>query len=598
MSADDIYGGFLVNGRGFLEFNKGQGFKAQFGAEGRAGEDSEALEDVEGNGFTAISNGAGEAVEVVGGNGAGEDSNTSPQSSGIVSGALPLSPIVQPTSVEPIVEDPEDEDIPIRDKARICADRLLSSIIRPDSKDRRRWLFGKMDPEVLTDENYILYRIMHSLRSENFTINSDFLRIHFQVYLSEINKAAGKIDLTSHGDVEGSNEAAYAEGVISHFEYLLTLPELTDDEFFRDFNMYMLYFQQIEGTRILREAYTILEDGKKEGSGRGLKAGFSDAADFTRRSLAAVEGLLHQDEGDGFISLKDSILNEERNKVTKVSDYDKIDELNNHFGGISSGEVITVLAGPKTGKTKFVTRIAHTTAVKYGNNVTFWPIEGGYKMAEAQLRAIHFNHMYNEGRTIRERHQGVDQSHILLNRLNELGPEFASMEEISKHDLINNPEYGRIEFISRDLNLETFIDEIDTSVTSNNSSLLVIDYLQLIHSIKSTASKHEVISRAYQELLSYCKKKNLACILPAQYNQNSLRELDKGNLSDLRTSGGESSEVIRSVDTVISMYASTEDIRSGRVTFLSIPARFSVPFETFTCFADLGTCDFISINND
>jgi len=269
--------------------------------------------------------------------------------------------------------------------------------------------------------------------------------------------------------------------------------------------------------------------------------------------------------------------------------------LNNVYGGIYTGMFYQVIAPPKAGKTKFMSRIVHTTAIKYGNNVSVWAVEGGNENFLAELRAIHFDYTYNTGASITERKYGVDQDAIAHNKFpNE---ELKQLEMSSKLDLASNQSYGNIDFIDRAFNVETFISDIDTSVKSNNSRLLVIDYLQLIGSEKNK-SEREAVAEAYKKLLVYCRQHNIAVITPGQYKQDAFETLvAKGSTADaeMRTSAGTSSEVIRTPDIIFAFWATTQDLANNSMKILSMPCRYNKAFPEINVMVDLGVSQFISV---
>lgn len=492
------------------------------------------------------------------------------------------------------------------DRARIHADSLISTALSPSEHvaELRKKMYSTAIPELFSDENYLIYKVMYKFRSANFTLDAEFLETYLTVNLGEVEKSGGKIDLTKYGEVDGSSALGYIAGVMGHYEELRQKEPLTSEEFDRAYETYLLYYQQIEGLRVYNDSVAILQDGLKSRDTKGFKAGFEDSAHFARRGLADVEGRLDRNEGTGFVSMRDSILNDEdsRVEVKKLAEYGDIDELNKHYGGLYSGSLVTIVGPPKAGKSKLCARVVYSSITTFGQNVTVWPIEGGTKMYEAQMRAIHFHEMYNgsiaRGEKSREEGiWGVSQGAILKKTLANISDKVnvEELERASAMDLVTNPEYGSIDMIDRPFNVDTFLDEIELSVASNGSSIVLIDYMQLI-SAGEKQNTREAIADAYPKLLDFAKKQNLLIISPAQYSQTAVNELSKskGKDMDMRTSIGESSAIMRSSDLVIAMYASAEDIRNNNVSFLSVPARLDQPFEAFSAYADLGSCTYMS----
>ena len=207
------------------------------------------------------------------------------------------------------------------------------------------------------------------------------------------------------------------------------------------------------------------------------------------------------------------------------------------------------------------------------------------------------NSFYNEGADITDRKLGVDQDTIVKGTFP--NNELKELESVSKLDLATNPEYGSVDMIDRPFEVETFLDEIDASVKSNGSQLIIIDYLQLIESARNLGER-ERVSEAYKKLLKYCKTNNVAVLTPAQYKQSSidsLASMDDTAGAEMRTAGGTSAEVFRTPDIIFAFWASTQDLLNNKMKVMSIPCRFNKPFKEIPCYIDLGVCQFVSLED-
>lgn len=486
------------------------------------------------------------------------------------------------------------------EKMRYFSDKVISAIV--GDKSIRRYAIGKLlsstNPRLFRDENFIIFSVIYNYRDriKNITIDTEFLSLYLDNNRKLIEKSSGYIDIHAYGEVEGSEALGYISGVIKHFNRLSGMSDMSEAEFDLNFEKYLVVFKAIEAQKIYAQSNQILIEGLKIG-GKHL-IGFDDSHNYSRRKLAELEGLVDMNQGTGFTSMNDVLMSkkEEGKKPTKISDFDKLEALNKHYGGFYTGNFYEVLAPSKAGKSKFCARVCHTTVVKYANNVTVWAHEGGNEAWTAQMRAIHFDYTYNEGASVADKKFGIDQDTILHDKYP--NQDLRELELASSIDLASNSDYGRVDFIDRPFEVETFLDEIDTSVKANNSKLIIIDYLQLIGSSNPRMTERERISKAYKSLLSYCKKNNVAVLTPAQYKQDSIDALaSKGDTSDaeMRTAGGGSSEVFRTPDIIFAFWASTADIRNNRMKVLSVPCRFNKPFAEIPCYMDLGTCQFVSL---
>ena len=77
---------------------------------------------------------------------------------------------------------------------------------------------------------------------------------------------------------------------------------------------------------------------------------------------------------------------------------------------------------------------------------------------------------------------------------------------------------------------------------------------------------------------------------------DKLMEMKSTDSADMRTAGGVSSEVIRTPDIIFAFWATTQDIANNTMKILSMPCRFNKPFPEIKVYVDLGTCQFISVD--
>ena len=462
----------------------------------------------------------------------------------------------------------------------------------------RHFLFGNARIELFRDENYIIYSLLYNFKDRNITIDEEFVKLSLMRQQSLIEDAsnARKIDINAYGEVDDSVTLGYIGGVMKYFSNLMKDEKVAPDEFQLVFEKYLIEYKAIETAKIYSDSLQIIGDGLK--IGRKVLQGFEASRDYVKNNLARIEGVVDQNKGIGFINMAEVILNPKQEaKSVKISDFGALEELNNHYGGIYTGNLYTVMAPSKSGKSKFCARLAHTAMVNYGVNVSVWAFEGGYEAWTAQMRSIHFDFTYNTGVSATDVKIGVTQGAILHDRFPDGSP-YKELEATSKLDLASNSAYGSTHFIDRPFRVETFLDEIDASVKANNSQMLIIDYLQLIDSEKSM-SERERIATAYPRLLEYCKKSNIAVVSPAQYKQDVVDELQRkkdGEARDMRTAGGGSYEIIKTSDVIFALWASTEDLSNNKMTIMPMPTRFYDAIPEFDIYVDLGYCQFMSLN--
>lgn len=499
---------------------------------------------------------------------------------------------------EMVVEGDDSDILSPEERMRMFVDNILSCCL--GDKGIRNYAIDKLTsvakPQLFRDENYVIFTVLFTYRSKLKRINIDeeFLKLFLNRNRGILQKSRSFIDINAYGEVDGSVELGYISGVLKHFKRLAAMEELSVVDFETYFEKYLVEFKAIETEKAYNQASIILTEGMT--LGRKKYFGFDDSTNFLNRKLAEIKGLVDMQEGTGFTTARE-MLNEEKETVKseKVADWGRLKTLNEVYGGIYTGMFYQFIAPPKTGKTKLCARETHIAAVGWGTNVSVWAIEGGKEAFLAQLRAIHFDYIYNRNVNITERKFGVSQDAILHDKFP--SEELKQLELSSKMDLASNQDYGSVDFIDRPFNVETFLEDIDISIKSNNSKMLVIDYLQLISS-STGLDERKAVADAYKNLLKYCKTNNIAVLSPGQYKQEVMDRLvamKDTSQAEMRTAGGSSSEVIRTPDVIFALWATTQDIANNSMKILSMPGRFSKPFPQVDVITDLESCQFIEV---
>lgn len=482
------------------------------------------------------------------------------------------------------------------------SDNIITSIIKGDdtSKLNRQYLFGQFTPNVFRNENYIIYLILYSFKDKGITPDEDFIKMYLTRNTKIIDNSKEYINITEFNDLDENPNIAYISAVLKKFTRLLTLDGVAQDDFNLLIEKYKQEFSAYEINLAYSQAKLILYDGITIGS--KVLQGYNDSVAYVKKRIADIESILNRTTGAGFIDSRVEAIDdndEKESKPEKIGDFDLITELNDQLGGIYTSIFYNIIAPTKGGKSKFTTRMAHTVAVKYGVNISVWAHEGGYRAWWAQLRAIHYEYMYIRNKSENERVAPLSQKQILNGEYP--SEQIKIMERESMLDLFTNPDYGSINMIDRPFLAETLIEEIETSVQLNQSRFVLVDYLQLIGTNISGKSKPQYIGESYQNLLSYAKKRNVAVCSPSQFKQEFMNEMSKskdGQQHEVRTAGGESSEIIRTPDINIALYATTEDLIRKEMTIMSVPSRLCEPFPDAHIYADLCSCVFSSLDDE
>lgn len=489
-------------------------------------------------------------------------------------------------------------------RAKEAADSIMTVLLHEGEvyQNARKHLYNSLPPSVFTDENYLIYRLYYEFRDRNFSLTDTFIENYYTYHLGDIENASSKIDIQAHGKIEDSYAKGYLAGVLKHYIELKEKQPASDETFFRNIENYRIFRKYGLASKALSNTYEILEEGLRAKGARKTLSGFDDAVSYFKREITTIESQFDDDDGAGYVSLYDAVLNPaQETQITKIGDFGTVNELNVALGGVYTGWLMVVAGPSKAGKTKFCTRQVYDAYIA-GKNISVMPVEGGVQMFQAQLRAIHFHEFHRRNMDDPNSFNfPVSQQVIYQNDWDKLemesGISLREMEMISARDLVENPAYGSIDLIDMNLHLDSFIDVIDGSVTSNKSDMVFIDYMQLI-TFNKGMTRQQALAEAFPKLLSYAKRRNIFILTPAQYNQESVKSMGKGEVGDSRTLIGDSYEIFKSSDVVLAMSGTVEDLKNGLVTFESVPSRLSRPFDKFQVYADFASCEFISINQE
>lgn len=474
------------------------------------------------------------------------------------------------------------------------SDSIMASIIKPDelSKSNRSFAFRSLDAKVFTEENFVIYTVLTKFKEQGITPDVEFMKLYLLRSKKMFKTNGDRINLKAYEDLDEDPIVGYISAVMKQFIRLNGLVTLPEDELKLTIEKYKIEYSNYEMDRALTSARIILHEGMQ--IPRRFLQGTEDAFAFVKNKKAELEGILNKTTGEGFINSRiDGIKDGESQEIELVSDFDLIEELNTLMGGLYTGSLYNFLAPTKGGKSKFTTRLVHTAIVKYGTNVSVWAVEGGYKAWWAQLRAIHYEYMYIRNGDPGMKVPKLTQAQILKNKYP--SEEVKALENASRIDLFTNENYGIVHMIERPFEVESFIDEIETSVQLNESKIVLLDYLQMVD---GENAERENIKKGYQDLLRYVHNRNLCGITPAQFSQEFIKTLASGKdlkTVETRTGGGNSAEVVRTPDYNIGLYASPEDLQRKSMTIMAVPSRMLELFAPIPIYADLGICLFASL---
>lgn len=479
---------------------------------------------------------------------------------------------------------------------------IFASLLHMDdnTRSRRVDLVRAFNSDaVFKNEYFVLFKIIKD-NKPTLKVDKRFVSTYLYANRAEL-LTSSCIDLSGYnGGDSTDDDSAFTQFAECTFELIDTLLrcEISDDDFDNALEAYRLKFCSAQAVSIFETAAVITTDGKR--IGRKTLAGYGDASAYARTELSRVDKIVNKSKRTGIIVY--GVNDQEDGGDTppkRITSYG-ISALDEHIGGIFEGDMVSVQAPTKTGKSKFCTFIAHHAITECHCNVVFWPAENGRKLQELMLRARHFDALFNKNVTsIRDKHLISDS----MIKKNELSSEMKEMEASSYLDLRTNQDYGRFAIIDENFNLDTYLQILDDAVQTIHADFVFVDYLQMIGAGTSKLQKNVCISEAYIQTLQYLKNNKIGGIFPAQFKQTfvtSLKGVETEELGKIETrdSGGESYEVTKTPDVNLALYATIEQLKAGFTTCIPLLSRNFEPFDPFGMNVDFGCCNYKQVKSE
>ena len=259
-------------------------------------------------------------------------------------------------------------------------------------------------------------------------------------------------------------------------------------------------------------------------------------------------------------------------------------------GGISKGELCTILGASGSMKTTYSSNIAYN-AVKKGKNVIFLSLEEQpFQLYCKWLSraSVDLGRNLSTQDIIQHKLNEKDTNRLL----DEVEPYFRSLEGnlyiLGERDLWNyslqtlEDKFREIDFIAQEQ-------------TGHGIDLLVVDHIQLLkyaaESMDPTNTINMYVSFFRQQCLSWLHEdRSIAVILLSQANRDGLKYAEKHQGEYLATHVAEASEVIRASSYIISVYTDAEIQRSNLLILSCIKLRGAqLPIGVTNVFADGAT---------
>lgn len=489
-------------------------------------------------------------------------------------------------------------DLPAADVGLLSNPEIIfSSLFSLDHgvMERKQEFLTSMSGIDLFRDEYVVFYTLIKVHTK-LSVSEKFLRL----YMATNRATFSKHKHIDYSHYEGPDvEDTYAAFVASCVDLFAECAKRTiaPMDFYRAIEMHRMEYINSQALMVLERGATILTDGVTDRN--RVIAGYEDMRAEVNKGLVTLDNLAIKDGRRGIIT-HDMLEDDEDDESAKLQLLGKlgIDEVDAHLGGIFEGDLVSLLAPSKGGKSRLSTQALHRTMVELGTNIAMWSVENGPHGFKALMRACHFDYYYN--RDSDGNNRKIINADMI--RRGTVPAEVKDFERASWADFRHNNSYGRMTIIDQEFQIDSFLDHIRRAVEVGGAKFICVDYLQMIGSGKTNMPKQERIAQAYQEMLQYLKANRIAGIFPAQLKQSAVGSM--ANYSpeellnaELRDSAGESYEVIKTPDVNLVLFGTPETMSQGEMKLLSIPSRNVSTFEPVDLYVDLGTCTFQSIKS-
>lgn len=470
---------------------------------------------------------------------------------------------------------------------------IFSGLLKPLDicRERRAEFLGLFNDESLfKNEWFVFYKLIRSY--PKLVFSREFIRLYLENNKGILSTRCKNIDFSSFSLGATDAYLTFVDSCLNEFKQCSEY-NIQDSDYSLALETFRLQYVNEAGITLLEQGAQILAEGLQVGTGKTL-AGFQDMNTHVIRGITRLNNMLNRTNRKGIVVYGADMSQDEERPLEKVCDFG-LETVDKWLGGIFETDMVSILAPPKGGKSRFTAYLAHQALVQ-GTSVVTWSLENGLKGIEALIRACHFDWYYNRGQTEVTKRQIINADDI---RKNALTGDLKELEEASWLDLRTNPKYGVWANLDESFEADTFLTVLDNAVDSVGAKLVVIDYLQLITG-DSKQAKNERIGSCYQKLLRYIQGKYIAALCPAQFKSVFVGDLSKKSSADianaeLRDGGGESSEVIRTPSVLMALYADVVGLRNGELKLLSIPSRNAASFPPVDLYADFSVCNFVEV---
>jgi len=486
----------------------------------------------------------------------------------------------------------------------ITEQELFASLIANENSDEDlikkniKLFLRKVPNNIFRNEYYVIYEALKASMKYDVIINFNQFN---QILLNNIERLieSKNIDKEEFSDGDTDDIQRIKEKFIyvscNKYKELSEMPK--SKGFIFDLDIYLKWYVNEEYKNLLQNVYKITTEGMYI-RGKFIQ-GVEEANKYYAKVSSELNLLLNYDERK-----MDSILvstegyNDYNDRAEKRANEDIagtcIDEIDSMLGKFRKGDVVLVLGPTGGGKTRFSVNICHE-ALLNGKNGVFFTLEDTPDKVMSFFLARHIVKLSDTDDKYLD--LGITSDEIFKKSYDSDKKELVQAATL---DLFNNKNYGKMMIIPAPL----YDDEIEGAleeVWDNEFEFdwVVIDYTSLIRSRRFDNIRDMLtdLMPKLETLAQSFKNKGFLLILPHQLKVETIKDFKKGENNTLIGSA-DSSAVMKSAHIALTVYTDDEMKKHRKAKIISTKTRDIEGFGEITVGADLGTCNFRSLDLD
>lgn len=358
-----------------------------------------------------------------------------------------------------------------------------------------------------------------------------------------------------------------------------------------EMNLFIQTWAEQQMQQLIYDLNLIQHEGLRVGN--KLYKGRDGVNQYYKRKYEMIDSLVNErkdylaDDIDTLtmtgVEIKDKIYEEET-----TSDYVSkfgIPSMDNELMGLTKGEIVVVQGGSGVGKTRFAIGTIGYQALMMGKNVLHISLEQKPTRVYPMYQARHI--VQQIGTRAR-----MSDSHIFKGTYD---PADEGIVQESFVDLAENPNYGKLKIVGRDLKSDNFEDYLNNIYDEFPFDVVIIDYFGLIgvHSPQSRFAELAGFANTLKSACKYFKGQGFLAVVPNQLSTDVEAKLLKGDDRESKLGGAGSQDLLRGSDITVTL-SETQDMESnGTIKLLVDKQRTGSRVPNLDMDVDKGRCIFV-----